>query len=198
MNDRATELFERFVDQRVAGENPDPAAFIAEAGDESEALAGMIAAYVAENPRIEIPEAEVLELASRMEALTPQPWSELLPGLRRRRGLTRTVVVRRLTELLGVKGSEPQVAGYVHELETGQLAPTRVRPAVVRALAEALEAPLALLTATRRLTSISASLEAPVFARDASAAPVDALSMLSDEPPPDPRVDDLFTGGPDG
>jgi hypothetical protein len=196
--DRATQLFERFVDQRLAGDNPDPAAFIAEAGDQSDALAGMIAAYVAENPRTGIPEAEVLELASRIEALTPQPWSELLPALRQRRGLTRTVVVRRVAELLGVKGSEPQVAGYVHELETGQLAPTRVRPAVVRAFAQALEAPLGLLAATRSLPSVSASFEAPMFAREASAAPVDALSMLSDEPPPDPRVDDLFTGGPDG
>jgi hypothetical protein len=198
VTDRAQELFERFVQAEAAGALPDPADALAEAGADAEVLSAMLVAYLVS--REHQPSAgEVLEVAARPELEPPRPWPELLPELRRRSHTTRGELVRRLAERLGVAESEQQVAGYVHELETGQRAARRVRPAVVEALAAILHAPRGLLDAGRFLPEPSApAASAGAFLRFAAATPVDALSLLAEEPPADPRVDDLFTGGPDG
>jgi hypothetical protein len=193
VSDRAIELFERYLDELQAGGRPDPAAYVADAGDEAGQLSGMIATYLTTHPRTDIPADEVLELAARPELQPPRPWSQLLPELRARTGTRRDELVRRLAELLHVQGSEPQVDGYVHELETGQLSPRRVRPAVVKALATALAAPVALLLESRALEPPAPSPTGTVFARMAAAPSLDQ-ALLSGEPPSDPRVDDLFTG----
>jgi hypothetical protein len=198
MSDRAVELFERYLEQCRAGSPPDPAALIAEAGDGAEALSGMIAAYLAATPPPAVAADQVLALAARPQLEPPRPWPQLLPELRGRRGTTRAELVRRLAQRLGVAGSEPQVAGYLHELETGLLSPRRVRPAVVAALAWALEAPPALLEGSRRLAAEPPQPAAPMFARKAKVDASISLAMLADQPAPDPRVDDLFTGGGDG
>lgn len=198
MSDRAQELFERFVDAHAAGERPDPAHAVAEAGPDADALSAMLVAYLASHPHQPTSD-EVLDMAARPELEPARPWPELLPELRERSHTTRGSLIRQLAEKLGVAQSESQVEGYVHELETGQLSPQRVRPAVVDALAAILAVPRAVLEAGRSLPEPQA-LSAPsaVFARAAEAPSADAMSMLADEAPPDPRVDDLFTGGPDG
>jgi hypothetical protein len=192
------ELFDRFVDAHAAGRQPDPAAAIAEAGPDGEALSAMLVAYLATHPHQPSAE-EVLAMAAKPELEPARPWSELLPELRELSHTTRTSLIRQLAEKLGVAQSESQVAGYVHELETGQLSPQRVRPAVVDALAAILAVPRAVLDAGRSLPGPQ-TLAAPkaVFARQAEASSADALSMLADEAPPDLRVADLFLGGPDG
>ena len=43
---------------------------------------------------------------------------------------------RRLADALGVKGSEPQVGGYVHELEAGLLLSNQGSPGGCHALAD--------------------------------------------------------------
>src|SRR5207249_1861512 len=151
MTDRATDLFQRFVDKSTAGAAPDPADYVAEAGDAREALSAMLAAYLAARPAAEVSDREILAFAERPESEPPRPWEQLLPQLRERRGTTRSTLVKRVAELLGVRGAEQQVAGYVHGLETGQHAPGNVRPAVVEALARALDVPRSLLEASRRL-----------------------------------------------
>ena len=93
-------------------------------------------------------------------------------------------------------GSEPQVAGYVHELEAGLLSPARVRPAVVSALADMLAVPRSLLEASA-VGRGAAALGGP-FARSARYADDALMSLGALEPDADPRVDDLFTGGGDG
>jgi hypothetical protein len=205
MTDPTVELFERFLEQRRAGSHPDPAALIAEAGDQADALAGMIAAYLATHPRDDIGAEELLEFAARPEleplgewSERPRPWSRLLPELRARRGTTRLQLIRRLAEALGVAGCEPQVAGYVHELEAGLLPPAAVRPAVVAALAEILDVPRALLDSSRGLFEPPLWDTQVAFAREAPAPGTSAMRMFAIEPDPDPRVDDLFTGGGDG
>jgi hypothetical protein len=198
VSDRAQELFERFVDAHEAGKEPDPAAAISEAGPDGDALSAMLVAYLATHPHQ--PSAdEVLAMAARPELEAARPWPELLPALRERSRTTRGALIRQLAEKLAVRDSESQVEGYVHELETGQLSPRRVRPAVVDALAAILAVPRAVLEAGRSLPEPPA-LSAPgaVFARQAEASSADALSMLADQAPPDPRVADLFLGGPDG
>jgi hypothetical protein len=198
VSDRAQELFDRFVDAHQAGEAPDPADAIAEAGPAAEALSAMLVAYLATHPHQPTAD-EVLALAARPELDGPRPWPELLPELRERSHTTRGSLIRQLAEKLGVAQSESQVEGYVHELETGQLSPRRVRPAVVDALAAILSVPRAVLDAGRSLPEPQAfSAPRAVFARQAEASSADALSMLADESLPDPRVADLFLGGPDG
>ena len=199
MSDRAQELFERFVDAHAAGERPDPAGAIAEAGPDADALSAMLVAYLASHPH-QPTAAEVLEMAARPELEPARPWPELLPELRARSHTTRGSLIRQLAERLGVGQSESQVEGYVHELETGRLSPQRVRPAVVDALAAILAVPRAVLEAGRSLPEPQAfsATHSAVFARQTEAPSADVMSMLADEAPPDPRVDDLFTGGPDG
>lgn len=200
MSDRVVELFERFLEERAAGARPDAAAFVHEAGAEAEALAGMITAYLATHPENDVVAEDVLALAARPElapAPSPAPWSELLPALRARSSTTRGQLVARLTALLGVAGAEPQVGGYVHELEVGLLSPRGVRPAVVTALAEILAVRRALLERSRLMGVSSEPIGSAAFARLA-AAPDASVRMFRIEPPRDPRVDDLFTGGGDG
>lgn len=197
MSDRVIELFEEFLRKRDAGGTPDPADFVERAGEDGEALGGMIAAYLATRPPDPVSADDVIAFAARPELEVPRPWSELLRDLRARLGLKRSQLVERLAAALDVAGSESQVGGYVHELETGQRSPLDVRPPVVAALAAILEVPRSLLEAARPLEPGSSPAEAAAFAR-AAAAPTNAMAMLPPEPDGDPRVDDLFTGGPDG
>lgn len=205
MTDRATELLQRFIEERNAGWAADPAALIGEAGEDAEALSAMIAAYLMTQPTQTVQSEDVLALAARPELQPPRPWSELLPESRARRGISRTELIRRLAEALGVAGSEPQVEGYVHELEVGLRSPLQVRPAVVSALAAVLDVPWGLLDASRRLSpepplqhAASAFARGAILeSREPPAKDLDASSFATpSEPPPDPRVDDLFTGGP--
>jgi hypothetical protein len=198
VSDRAVELFERFVEQRASGGQADVSELVAEAGDQGEVLAAMIAAYLATQPTAQPDSAEVTAFASRPELDPPRPWQELLPALRQQARLNRTELVRRLAALLGVKGSESQVGGYLHELESGLLEPARVRPAVVAALASIFAVPATLLETSRRLPGLPPSEQAIVFSRVAGIEASAAMAMLDYEPPPDPRVDDLFTGGGGG
>jgi hypothetical protein len=197
VSDRTTELFERFATEWAGGGSPDPTVFVAEAGDDGEALAGMIAAYLATHPRQAVPAEEVLSMAERPELAAPEPWSALLPKLRARRRMTRTTLVQRLAEQLGVGGAEQQVGGYVHELEAGLLSPRRVQPAVVEALARVLAIPRSLLVASRALDAPPPPAASVAFARSAP-APAPEQSMFPSEAPADPRVDTLFSGGADG
>jgi hypothetical protein len=198
VSDRAVELFERFLEQRASGGRADVAELVAEAGDEGDVLGAMIASYLATRPTAQPDAAEVAAFASRPELDPPRPWQELLPALRKQARLNRTELVRRLAALLGVKGSESQVGGYLHELESGLLEPARVRPAVVAALAAIFAVPATLLETSRRLPGLPPPDRAIVFSQSAAVDASASLAMLDDQPPPDPRVDDLFTGGGGG
>lgn len=197
MSDRALELFEQYLDQRASGQSPDAAALVHEAGDQADVLAGMIAAYAATHPA-DVTEDQLEQMAARLELEPPRPWLELLPALRERTHTTRAALVSRLCEALGVAGSEQQVGDYVHELEAGLLSPARVRPAVVSALAAVLDVPRALLESSRGLAAEPPPSAAPTFARSAHRVEDGLMSLGALEQNADPRVDDLFTGGPGG
>lgn len=199
MSDRAVDLFERFLAEQDAGRRPDPAAFIDDAGDQGEELAGMLTAYLATHPQTDMSAEDVIAFAARPELdpiMAPAPWSVLLPALRARTRTTRGQLVTRLAEILGVRGSETQVGDYVHELEAGFLSPRRVRPAVVDALAEVFSVPKALFEAGRQFDAQAEPAPSALFARMADASN-DAERLFDASPPRDPRVDDLFTGGAD-
>ncbi len=192
---------QRFTDFTAAwerGEHPDPAAAIAAAPDaDRDLLATMITVYLADRPRTEVTEAEVAARAADPRSAPPQSWDVLLPELRARSGTTRGTLVTQLAKALGHPEARAQVEEHVHGLETGQLAPRRVRPAVVAALARILNVPEALLELGRRMApEASAADPAVAFHRRAG-----AVGSASPEPPAavgEPErvaaIDDLFTG----
>jgi hypothetical protein len=193
----AEQAFADFVAARERGERPDPAAAIAAAGEADRApLAAMLAAYLAENPREDVTEAEVVARAADPRSDPPQAWPELLPALRARTGTTRGALVARLAAMLGYPDAREQVEEHVHDLETGQLAPARVRPPVVAALARILQVPEAVLEMGRRIAPPPAPEMVTMFHRAAPLmAPPPPVAEDPDEAPRVAEIDDLFTGG---
>jgi hypothetical protein len=205
----AEHAFDAFVAAWERGEQPDPAAAIAAVGEaDREPLAAMLAAYLAANPREDVSEDEVDARAADPLSEPPRAWAELIPALRERTGTTRGTLVTRLAELLGHPAARAQVEEYVHELETGQLAPARVRPPVVAALAKILDVPEALLELGRRIVPPPAAgsdavtlfragppVATPPTATPAAATPsIDIDAVRQSLPERDAEVDDLFTG----
>jgi hypothetical protein len=193
----AEHAFDEFVAAWERGEQPDPAAAIAAAGEaDREALAAMLSAYLAANPRTDVTEAEVAARVADPRSEPPRAWPELLPALRARTGTTRGALVTRLAAALGHPEAKAQVEEHVHELETGQLAAARVRPPVVAALAKILDVPESLLELGRRIVPPPAgATAASAFLRE---APAGAPPPMMEEMSTAPRVaeiDDLFTGG---
>ncbi len=193
----AVHAFTDFVAAWERGERPDPAAAIAAAADADRGpLAAMLAAYLAQNPREDVTEAEVVARAADPSSEPPRGWPELLPALRARTGTTRGTLVARLAEMLGHPDARAQVEEHVHDLETGQLAPARVRPPVVAALARILQVPEAVLEMGRRIAPPPAPKMVTLFHRAAPMmAPPPPAAEDPDEAPRDAEIDDLFTGG---
>ena len=178
------------------GERPDPAAAIAAAGKaDREPLAAMIAAFLAAHPRTDVSADEVAARAADPRSEPPRAWAELLPALRARTGTTRGALVTELAAALGHPEARAQVEEHVHDLETGQLEPRRVRPPVVAALARILDVPEALLELGRRMVPEAAPPDTVLYLR---------RSVVMSEPPEpaaapgqaerNAAIDDLFTG----
>ncbi|HEY2869739.1 MAG TPA: hypothetical protein VGJ11_09515 [Gaiellales bacterium] len=195
----AEAAFNEFVAAWERDEQPDPATAIASVGKaDREPLAAMLAAFLSANPRRDVTEAEVDARAADPASEPPRPWAELLPELRERRRTTRGALVARLADLLGHPEARGQVGGYVHELETGLLSPTGVRPAVVAALAKILDVPASLLELSRRIVpppaDAAASLPLYRVAPPAATPPIDIEAVRQALPERNAEIDDLFTG----
>jgi hypothetical protein len=193
----AERAFADFTAAWEGGERPDPAAVIAAAPQaDREPLAAMIAAYLAAHPRADVTEAEVAARAADPRSEPPRAWAELLPALRARTGTTRSALVERLAAALGHPEARAQVEEHVHDLETGQLEPRRVRPPVVAALAQILDVPETLLELGRRmLPPAAAPSPAAAYHRLAlQQLDMPTPSRASDGPKRVAAIDDLFTG----
>ena len=145
--------------------------------------------------RTDVSADEVATRAADPRSEPPRAWSELLPALRARTGTTRGALVAALATALGHPEARAQVDEHVHALETGQLAPGRVRPAVVTALARILDVPVALLERSRPLMpeALIASMQDPHYRlADTAAAPEPSPAPGQAERVPE--IDDLFTG----
>jgi hypothetical protein len=191
------ERFAAFTSAWERGENPDPAAVLADAPeDERPALGAMIAAYLSANPRIDIPEQVVAARAAYAASEPPLAWPELLPELRRQAGVTRSALVQRLAAALGFPEATEQVEEHVHRLETGLLPAGRVRPAVVAGLATILEVPESLLEAGGRIgrPGVQPAAMAAFSRAEPAREAVAPTEELRASPARNPEVDDLFTG----
>ena len=190
--------FDAFAAAWERGENPDPAAALADAPeDERAALGGMIAAYLSANPRTAVPEDVVAARAADPASEPPLAWPELLPELRLRTKTTRSALVKRLAAALGYPDATEQVEEHVHGLETGALPAARVRPKVVAALARILDVPESLLEAGRRMAPAAGAQPAAMaaFLREAQPPAMPATAEeLTDAVARSPEIDDLFTG----
>jgi hypothetical protein len=199
VSDPITTRFEAFADAHRDGVHPDPVAVIQAAPEaDREALGVMIATYLAAHPTAVSADA-VARRAADPASDPPLAWSELLPALRAQTGTTRSALVTKLAAALGYPSATEQVEEHVHHLETGQLQPTRVKAAVVEALANLLGVPKALLERGRlaapRPSVLLAS--APIYRR--MAAPMQSHDeVLGDSAPPSriAAIDELF--GADG
>ncbi len=192
----AERAFADFAAAWERGEHPDPAAAIAAAAEgDREPLAGMLAAYLAAHPRVDITEDEVAARSADSRSEPPRAWPELLPALRARSGTTRGALVTRLAEALGHPEARAQVEEHVHGLETGQLAAARVRPPVVAALARILDVPEAVLEPGRRMVPPTFEASRGVaFHRAAPAmAPPPEVAEGAGDPARVAEIDDLFT-----
>jgi hypothetical protein len=191
----AERAFAEFTAAWERGEQPDPATAIAAAAEpDREPLAAMLAAYLAAHPRTDVSVEEVAARAADPRSEPPRTWPELLPALRARTGTTRGALVTRLAAALGHPEARGQVEEHVHALETGQLAPRGVRPAVVSALARILDVPEALLERGRRFPLITAADLEPRFQRAAHVSAAGASPAAAPDEPRSAEVDDLFTG----
>jgi hypothetical protein len=194
----AEERFTEFVAAWERGERPDPAKAIVVAGEaDREPLAAMITAYLAAHPRTDVTADELAARAADPRSQPPpEAWPELLPRLRERTRTTRGALIAALAAALGFPDATEQVEEHVHALETGQLEPRAVRPAVVSALARILEVPEWVLERGRRITPPAAQMQPlALFRRESHlAASMETAPTPPGEVKPIPEIDDLFTG----
>jgi hypothetical protein len=127
-----------------------------------------------------------------------RPWAEILETARLEASIKRPSLLAQLAERLGIHGEQAQerLAERYHELETGQLEPAGVQPALLDALGDLLGGIRDTLAATRfnPLPDLG-----PAVALQRSAEPID-LMMLMDADLVEPegmtdderRVDELF------
>lgn len=189
------DLVEEFRRAYVAGQRPDAREYIDRVPEEDqEALGAAIRAVLAQEPPPP-PAPETLAMVQAMLA-NEHP----LMVLRQQKGLSRDAVVGRMTDDLGLPpADQPKVAGYYHELETGQLPLAGIRDRVFDALARALGVARTALVLEGPPRDAHGG-PAMAFAR--TAEPGQSLDLhtfadmaAADVGSPD-EVDDLFTGGP--
>ena len=210
------QVLSEFIDAWNAGRRPDVDDYIPRVPDEEqEELANELLTFLSLAPTPEYSDAALAEIRAEPEiagslavaaergGLLPR----LLGQLRERFGMTTEDVAGRLVGELGLAADrQPKTAGYLAQLEDGNLEPTRVSRRVFDALgkvfrirAEELEAAA---DAFASLAAPVAPAGAPVFRadEDAAAAASRHLEVIADAlaaPGGADRdeVDDLFLGG---
>lgn len=188
------ELMAEAVDALDARRFGDVDAILDRAGDDRQELLDMIELSLALRGPAQ-PSPQVVDELAASPLFDVRPWSEVLTAARKAEGLKRPALVARLADRLGIgdAAGRARLEERYHELETGQLEPTRVRPAVVDALGDLLGGIRETLAATRLnpLPDLG-----PAVALNRSGDMLADAAMLQ-APPPEPTaselaVDDLF------
>lgn len=204
-------LFTEFVERHLAGEDPQPWSYIDQlSGAEREELEELIDAYfVGAPPRSWNADAYRGSSAERIADALDRSfrgqaglWPAVLPRLRDRAQLTRSALVQRLADKLGVGERREKVAGYYHEMEQGLLPSAGVSGRVLDALAGIVGTSAELLQRAGEPLSKEPPDEAKgaVFARTATPAPEYEAGKALEADDEDraaewDEVDELFRGG---
>lgn len=217
--EKVDELFRKFVSSYEAGDS-DPRPFLSQAkGLDREELIALIDAYLTTAPGRVWDEAAfrgsaaegMVEPLTKALAGTAGTWPALLPELRHRAKVKRSVLVARLASALGVSESEELVSEYYHGMEQGTVDARGVSNQVLDALGEILHTKGATLRrAGRSVAGFEFKGQQPTFARiapgnvvlsneDADLSSLKGMDSPTESRRPnlktDQRVDELFTGG---
>lgn len=184
MSERLFELFDEYAAAYARGERPSAEGFLERAGVERNRLAALLDEYL---PRAPVPSPSEADERNLTLVLAEEP---PLLVLRRERKLRRRQVVELMRERLALPAElGEKLSLRYHELETGQLEPTRVDRRVWEALGEALHAQVEELVAWARPRG-SAGPDVAFLRATAARAPVGS-SAPSAASEPD-AVDRLF------
>jgi hypothetical protein len=125
-------------------------AIVEQAGDDRQELLDMVEVALSLRGPVE-PSPELVQQAALSPMFDVRPWAEILESARLEASIKRPALLAQLAERLGIRGEEAQerLNERYHELETGQLEPARVQPALLDALGDLLGGIRETLAATR-------------------------------------------------
>jgi hypothetical protein len=204
-------LLEEYIAAHSRDQEADPRQWLDRVpeGGERDKLAALIDAYLARAPMRQWDAAAFRDsgLAGFAEGVNQGfyseagAWPAVLPRLRERARLKRSVLVERLAAALGAQDKQAKVGSYYHGMEHGLLPSEGVSDKVLEALGSILgQSGEALRRAGRAVGTGrgGASAEAPAFARVASAKASADEPLVAGAPPSEgewDEVDRLFRGG---
>ena len=202
-------LLSEFIDDWNAGRRPQVDAFVSRArAQERAALEDGIAAFLDNAPLPHYDEQTLAAIRAQepVRALAraigdQDPWTELLPRLRRRRGLSPADLAGAVRTGFGLQQRDGERAReYIESLEAGELTSARLSRRLVAALATALGVPAATLENARAAWSVAPAGGRLIWRAEEGrqaelAAHLDTLAQAMREPADE--LDRLFTGGPD-
>lgn len=166
-------------------------AILDRAGDDRAELLDMVELALALHGPAE-PEPALIDELAVQPMFEVRAWPEVLSEARLAAGLKRPALVAQLAERLGLRDAEARLAERYHELETGQIEPAGVQPALVDALGDLLGGIRETLAATRLnpLPDLG-----PAVALNRSGDVLEDVAMAAPPAPPtaaELQVDDLF------
>lgn len=125
-------------------------AIVEQAGDDRQELLDMVEVALSLRGPVE-PSPELVQQVAMTPMFDVRPWPEILETARLEASIKRPALLAQLAERLGIRDAEAQerLNQRYHELETGQLEPARVQPALLDALGDLLGGIRETLAATR-------------------------------------------------
>jgi hypothetical protein len=125
-------------------------AIVEQAGDDRQELLDMVEVALSLRGPVE-PSPELVQQVAMTPMFDVRPWPEILETARLEASIKRPALLAQLAERLGIRDAEAQerLNERYHELETGQLEPARVQPALLDALGDLLGGIRETLAATR-------------------------------------------------
>lgn len=125
-------------------------AIVDQAGDDRQELLDMVEVALSLRGPVD-PSPELVQQVALSPMFDVRPWPEILETARLEASIKRPALLAQLAERLGIRDEEAQerLSERYHELETGQLEPARVQPALLDALGDLLGGIRETLAATR-------------------------------------------------
>ncbi len=174
------QLLSRFVAECCKNGDADPLLYLQQvSGADRAELTALIDGFLAQAPPPAFEQSSFAAFAadSRRQALVKDILTddESLLDVRAATGMSKAAVGARLAEALGLLGQEAGAKACYHEIETGQVEPRRVRPAVWEALGELFDTTTARLrSAVNQAFELRGPLSAEAFARSTEEGPAPA------------------------